>query len=77
MGDTKAFPWVRLLSIAAIIALFVADYAFNILAKTPPWWAYLVPGLLALGIEGPAVGRLLMSVVRGFARISQEEDTEK
>ncbi|WIY23361.1 hypothetical protein [Parasedimentitalea psychrophila] len=77
MAETKGFPWVRAIAIAAIIALFVADYAFNILAKPPPWWAYLVPGLLALGIEGPAVGRLLMQVVRGTARISQEEDSEK
>lgn len=77
MADIKGFPWIRAIAIAAIITLFVADYAVNILAKAPPWWAYLVPGLLALGIEGPAVGRLLMQVVRGAARISQEEDNEK
>ena len=76
MAENKPFPWVRVIAIAAIIALFVADYAVNILAKAPPWWAYLVPGLLALGIEGPAVGRLLMQLVRGAARISEEKDDE-
>lgn len=77
MDDNPGFPWVRVIAIAVIIALFIADFAFDILAKPPPWWAYLVPGLLALGIEGPAVGRLLMQVVRGAARISHEEDAEK
>jgi hypothetical protein len=75
--EKKSFPWVQALAIAAIIALFVADYAFNVLAKAPPWWAYVVPALLALGVEGPAVGRLLMQVVRGVARIPQQEDSEK
>lgn len=77
MDDNPRFTWVRAIAIAAIIALFIADFAFDILAKPPPWWAYLVPGLLALGIEGPAVGRLLMQVVRAAARISHEEDAEK
>lgn len=77
MAEIPGFPWIRAIAIAVIIALFIADFAFDILAKAPPWWAYLVPGLLALGIEGPAVARLLMQVVRGAARISQEEDTKR
>ncbi len=70
---SQKFPWFRLLAVVLIVALFTADYAFAIMAKAPPFWAYLVPALLALGIEGRAVGRLLMQVVRAMARVPQEE----
>jgi len=72
--DGEKFPWIRAISIIAVIALFVADFAFDIMAKKPPLWAYLVPGLLALGIEARAVGRLLMQVVRAAAKVPSEEN---
>jgi len=71
--DNHKFSWIRAVSVLSIIALFVADFAFDVMAKDPPLWAYLVPGLLALGIEAPAVGRLLMQLVRAAARVPYEE----
>ncbi|MFV1591144.1 hypothetical protein VWZ88_01090 [Phaeobacter sp. JH20_36] len=69
----QKFNWIRAVSIVSIIALFIADFAFNIMAKDPPLWAYVVPGLLALGVEANAVGRLLMQLVRAAARVPQED----
>ena len=73
MADTPRFNWVRFFAMAATVALFVADYAFNVMAKPPPLWAYLVPGLLALGVEGNALARLLMQMLRAAARIPPDQ----
>ncbi|WP_120636018.1 hypothetical protein [Ruegeria sp. EL01] len=74
MADERNVSWLRVIAVASVIALFVADYVFNLMAKAPPWWAYALPGLLALGIEGPAVGRLLIQIVRAAARVPQEDE---
>ncbi|MFY0619128.1 hypothetical protein [Shimia sp.] len=65
--------WIRLISVVAVICLFVADFGFGIMAKSPPLWAYAIPGLLALGIEMPAVARLTMQALRAFARIPPDD----
>ncbi|WP_127111987.1 hypothetical protein [Shimia sediminis] len=61
--------WIRVVAITAVVALFVADFGFGIMAKPVPYWAYAVPGLLALGIEAPAVARLVMQALRAFAGV--------
>ena len=68
----KGFQWVRFLSFVFVAGLFVADIGFDALAKDVPVWAYAIPGLLALGIEAPAVARLAMQAIRAFARIPPE-----
>lgn len=67
------FPVFRAVAVVAVMGLFAADYAFGVMAKPPPWWAYAVPGLLALGIEARAVGRLIMQLVRGVARVPPDK----
>lgn len=76
MAEKTKVPWIRATAVVSVIALFVADFAFDIMAKSPPMWAYLVPGLLALGIEGQAVARLLMQVVRGLAGAAEKHDAD-
>lgn len=73
MPDAKQrFSMLRMVAVLAIIGLFIADYVFDIMAKAPPMWAYLVPGLLALGIEGAAVARLIMQVVKAIAHVPND-----
>ncbi|WP_299085097.1 hypothetical protein [uncultured Ruegeria sp.] len=74
MAEGRNFSWLRVVAVIAIIALFTADYAFDLMAKAPPWWAYAVCGLLALGIEEKAVGRLVMQIIRAVAKVPQDED---
>lgn len=62
---------IRFISLLAVIALFVADYGFGVMAKSPPLWAYGAPSLLALGIEGPALARLVVQLLRASAGIQQ------
>jgi len=69
----KGYSILRILATLAIIGLFIADYAFDVMAKSPPIWAYIIPGLLALGIESAALGRLIMQAVKGMAGISDED----
>jgi len=69
--------WFRLICVTALIALFVADFGFGIMAKPPPVWAYALPGLLALGIEVKAVARLAMEALRAFARIPPEKGPDE
>ena len=59
------------------VALFVADYGFNVMAKPVPPWAYIIPGLLAVGIEMNALRRLLLQAVRVMARIPPDENGEE
>lgn len=70
----KRFQWIRFLSFLFVAGLFIADVGFDALAKEVPVWAYAIPGLLALGIEAPAVARLAMQALRAFARIPPEGD---
>ena len=63
--------WIRLISAVSVIGLFAADYGFGVMAKAPPVWAYALPGLLALGIEVRAVGRLVMQAMRAFVGLPQ------
>jgi hypothetical protein len=77
MSDVEGkIRWIQVLSFVSVVALFIADYAFGIMAKEPPLWAYLVPGLLALGIEARAVGRMLMQIVRGVAKSNKEDELQ-
>ena len=54
----KRVRWAQVLSLLAIIALFVADIGLDILAKEVPGWVYPMLGLLALGVEAPALSAL-------------------
>ena len=69
--------WMRFISMAAVVGLFVADYGFGVMAKAPPVWAYAAPGLLALGIEAPAVARLVMQALRAFAGVPPQNGGPK
>ena len=59
------------------VALFVADYGLNVMAKPVPTWAYIIPGLLALGMEMNALRRLVLQAVRVMARIPPEDVGEE
>ena len=63
----KRVRWAQVLSLIAIIALFVADIGMDILAKEVPEWVYPMLGLLALGVEAPALSRFVMALLRAGA----------
>ncbi|MEB3419881.1 hypothetical protein ACFSDD_10915 [Salipiger marinus] len=63
----KRVRWAQVLSLLAIIALFVADIGLDILAKEVPEWVYPMLGLLALGVEAPALSRFVMGLLRAGA----------
>ena len=73
----RSMFWFRLICVVAVLALFVADFGFGIMAKQPPVWAYAIPGLLALGIEIPALARLVMQALRAFARVPPEKGDDE
>jgi hypothetical protein len=63
----KRIRWAQVLSLLAIIALFVADIGMDVLAKEVPGWVYPMLGLLALGVEAPALSRFIMALLRAGA----------
>ena len=68
---------VQVLAVMAVISLFITDFIFDLSAKPIPWWAYAVPGLLALGVELPSLRRLIMAAVRAAAKIPPEDGDSK
>ncbi|WP_434286321.1 hypothetical protein [Celeribacter sp. SCSIO 80788] len=72
--DSKKFGLVQVIAVLFVIGLFAADYGFDVMAKQPPWWAYVVPGLLALGLEVRALRRLVVQAVRVAAKLPPEDD---
>jgi len=72
-NSKQGFSLLRGVAVVAVIGLFIADYVFDVMAKDVPAWAYIIPGLLALGIESAALGRLVIQAVKAFARISDEK----
>ena len=78
MSSTKrAFRTLQWVAMVCVIVLFILDYALDVMAKTPPWWAYAILGLLALGVEAPALRRLVVQAVKVAARIPLEEKDQE
>lgn len=68
---------IRLLAILACVALFVADYALDVMAKEPPFWAYGLPILLALGVEINAIRRLAVRAIEVLARLPKDDANQE
>ncbi len=70
MSETeKTIGFVQIIALLCTIGLFIADFGLGVMAKAPPMWAYVVPGLLGLGVEFRALRRLLVQAVRAWAKI--------
>ncbi|MBU0644822.1 MAG: hypothetical protein KJ731_15785 [Alphaproteobacteria bacterium] len=68
----KKVGWIQVFATLCALALFVADYGLDVLAKPVPQWAYMSLGLLALGVEAGALRRLLLQIIRAMARVPQD-----
>jgi hypothetical protein len=75
-GTERGVRWLQVVAVFLAVCLFVADYVFDVLAKQPPNWVYWVLGLLGIGVEGPALRRLLIDALKAFARIPPDRNQD-
>lgn len=68
---------LRLLTILAILVLFIADYGFDVLAKPVPNLVYLALAAIALGIDIKYLRDLLAAFLRAQAGLSNESRNGK
>ena len=69
----KKIRFVQIIALLFVCGLFAADYGFDAMAKPPPKWAYIVPGLLGLGLEPNALRRLIVQIVKAMAGVPPED----
>lgn len=57
---------LRWVTMTALAALFVSDYAFDAWAKPVPNWAYVTLAALAVGIDARQLRELILTFLRGW-----------
>lgn len=65
--NVERMSFLRWLAIIAGLMLFVSDYGFDAWSKPVPVQAYVLIGAVALGVDAPALRRVVLKFLESWA----------
>lgn len=74
---TEQLGRLRWLAIAAISALFVTDYGFDIFKKPVPELVYVTLGAIAIGVDVGQLRDLLVQFLKSFIGVADNNKDDK